>query len=175
VKVGSILISAALSLIVPQSAPPDCIGHKVTVIVYDLGRHKYLEGKHVLIFPLGPTNSQMGYLPSDPDSSRINLGLNEITDKNGKASFDVDQLLVAVDKVNLRIKNASRKMLTKHYEIAIYVLTSGKHCTYVGQSMHQIMEEGVVGEILRPCKGESAREDFHAVPGEIIMFVNGSR
>ena len=37
----------------PQSAPPNCIGHKVTVIVYDLGRHKYLEGKHVVIYPFG--------------------------------------------------------------------------------------------------------------------------
>jgi hypothetical protein len=128
----------------------------------------------VVVYPLSPDNSQMSYLPSDPDSSHMNLGMNEVTDKNGRAIFDVDELLVEVDKVNLRIKDAPRKMLTKHYEIGIDVLIGGRHCTYGGQSLHQIMEKGVVGDIRRPCKADPGKEYFRAGPGEIIMFVSGA-
>lgn len=180
-------LAAALLLffmLLPRGAAAQ---NKLTVIVYDVHAHKFVHGVKVGVWPLDAHNGQMAYLPSGPNpvstekqivtvfgKSYIKLERDATTDSNGRAVFEVDEMLQVVDRVNMELAESPRKLITKHYEVGINILTKGKYCTYAGQSLHQIMETGVVGEITNPpssCKTDVKTEDFHAAPGEIIMFV----
>jgi hypothetical protein len=55
-KVALIVINAILSSAPLQALPPNRIGHKLTVLVYDLHSHKYVEGRHVVVYPLSHDN-----------------------------------------------------------------------------------------------------------------------
>jgi hypothetical protein len=146
--------------------------NKLTVIVYDVRAHKFVHGVTVWILPLSVHNSQLGFTPSDP-SYPINLDLKSTTDIEGRATFEVDELLQVVDRVNKELAELPRQLLTKHYEIGIIVLARGYQCSPGSESLHRILEAGVAEDIeARPCKSDVKPETFNAKPGEIVVFVS---
>ena len=145
---------------------------KLTVIVYDVHAHKFVRGVKVEVLPLSIHNGLLSHNLLDPTRNAIDLDLTSTTDSAGRATFEVGELLQVVDLVNKQLADSPRKLITKHYEIGIWPLTRGYYCTYVNQSLHQILNYGVVGDLgNHPCKTDVKPQDFHAKPGEIIMFV----
>jgi hypothetical protein len=156
--------------------------NRLTVIVYDVHAHRFVPGIKINVFPLDAHNGQMAYFPSGQNTgqqtvtafgkSYIKLARDATTDISGRATFDVDEMLQAVDRVNLELGQSTRKLITKHYEVYINLLTKGKYCTYAEKSLHRIMKAGIVGEITDPpCKTDVKANEFHPEPGEIVMFV----
>jgi hypothetical protein len=145
----------------------------VTAVVYDVHAHKFVPGVMVSVMPLSTHNGAMGYLPSDPNSSPLNLGLEATTDREGRATFEVGDLLPIVNRVNKELAESPRRLLTKHYEVGIVVFARGYQCSRGSESLHHILEAGVVEDIAAPqCKSDVKPETFHAKPGEIVVFVS---
>ncbi len=144
--------------------------NQLTVTVYDVRVHKNVPGVTVQIFALSAHNGQLGSMPGDPYG--YSVVVTAVTNSEGRATFETEELFQAVESVNRQLRNSPRKLITKHYEVGIFVLSRGKHCSFANQSFHQIMRTGIVGEITDPpCKTNIKQENFHATPGETIMFV----
>ena len=159
------------ALLLPAFAQPPA-ENEMAVIVYDVHAHSFVRNVTVNILPLDSHNFPLSYIPVDPNSHPPAMRISSVTDSHGRAIFEISGLLGLVDKVNEQMKGSRRKLLTPHYEIYIGVLSRGKHCTYAGQSLHQIIETGVVGKITNPpCETVVKPADFQVKPGEIIMFV----
>src|ERR1035441_4847114 len=126
---------------------------KVTVVLYDVRAHKYVPGGLVSILPLSAHNLGLAYDLYDPKSNPINLGLEATTDLAGRATFEVGELLPIVDRVNKELAESARMLITKHYEVSIFVFARGYQCSPGLESLHHILEAGTVEDIeARPCK-----------------------
>jgi hypothetical protein len=144
----------------------------MTVVVYDVHAHRFVHGVMVSVMPLNAHNGSMGYLPSDHNSSLTNLGVKAITNGEGRATFEVGELLQIVNRVNKELAESPRQLLTKHHEVSLFVFARGFQCSPGLESLHHILEAGTVEDIVaRPCRSDVRPETFHAKPGEIVVFV----